>query len=388
MIYSLSVIVFSLSLVIPAAALAGAEAAPMEMGINGAAETDSHWSRPVTVGNSVAGLMPAECSACHPGKLRDWSASLHAKSFSPGLSAQLHPVTDPEFAYGCYNCHAPAVIQSEVRVNADTDSGFEVNPLFNEEFQKSGVTCAACHMRSGTISGPVKPVAGVAEGLHDTVMNPLFTESRFCAACHQLDNGFVLNGKPLVNTFEEWRESSYGEDGVTCQDCHMPGRRHLFKGIHDLEMTKSAVQFRIVKREGSVTLRITNTGAGHYFPTYITPMVVVRGRLSGKDGDMVKGSEKVSRIVRKLPLNLTREEYDTRIPPHGSFDFEYDLPEEGASGKKLFIDVTVYPDEFYNRFYRAATVNAWPNFKKEELKEALRLSEESSYILYSTEVEL
>ncbi len=390
MIRCLPDIAFSLALLISAATLAGAEAAPIEidkMSTHGATESAPHWSRPVMVGHSVAGLTSGECSACHPGKVREWSASLHAKSFSPGLSTQLHPLTDPEFAYSCYKCHAPALIQSEIRANTDTGGGYEKNPFFNEELQKAGVTCVACHMRSGTINGPVKPAAGALEGLHSTVMNPLFTSSTFCAACHQLDNGFVLNGKPLVNTFTEWRESTYGERGVTCQDCHMPERRHLFKGIHDPETTKSAVDFKLVKREGSVTLRITNTGAGHYFPTYITPMVVVRGRLTGRDGGVIKDSEKVERIVRKLPLDLSREEYDTRILPRESFDFKYSLPAGGTKGKKLLIDVTVYPDEFYNRFYRAATDNDWPNFKKEELKEALRLSEESPYILYSTEVE-
>ena len=353
------------------------------------APTLPHWSRPVTLGESVAGLMPAECAACHPAKLTEWSDSLHAKSFSPGLVAQLHPLTDQDFASGCYKCHAPALLQSEIIANEAAPGGYEKNPLFNKELQSSGVTCTACHMRSGVINGPTGPAGPAVAGLHNTVKNPLFTDSAFCAACHQLDNGFVLNGKPLVNTYSEWRESSYGKQGTTCQGCHMPKRRHLFKGIHDPEMTRSAVTFKVITRKNNVTLKITNSGAGHYFPTYSTPMIAVRGYLKATDGEVVSGSEKEEWIGRRLPLSLSEEEYDTRIPPRESFEFKYTLPEDGASDNKFFvIEVTVYPDEFYNRFYRAATDNAWPNFKKEELNEALRLSEESSYLLYSTEVEL
>jgi hypothetical protein len=31
-------------------------------------------------------------------------------------------------------------------------------------------------------------------------------------------------------------------------------------------------------------LRITTSGVGHHFPTYVTPRVVVRFELMGKDG--------------------------------------------------------------------------------------------------------
>ena len=56
--------------------------------------------------------------------------------------------------------------------------------------------------------------------------SPVFSESKFCAACHY---GKFWDTK-IYNSFGEWEESSYAQDlkdkdnYKTCQDCHMtPG---------------------------------------------------------------------------------------------------------------------------------------------------------------------
>ncbi|MBI3628436.1 MAG: cytochrome c554 and C-prime, partial [Candidatus Rokubacteria bacterium] len=75
---------------------------------------------------------------------------------------------------------------------------------------------------------------------------PAFLRSEFCASCHQFGaDGFALNGKLLENTYEEWRASPAARAGRQCQDCHMPDRRHLWRGIHDPDMVKSGVEISL-----------------------------------------------------------------------------------------------------------------------------------------------
>src|SRR3972149_4806383 len=63
---------------------------------------------------------------------------------------------------------------------------------------------------------------------------PAFLRAEFCRDCHQFPpDGFALNGKLLENTYAEWKASPFARAGVQCQDCHMPDRRHLWRGIHD-----------------------------------------------------------------------------------------------------------------------------------------------------------
>jgi len=61
--------------------------------------------------------------------------------------------------------------------------------------------------------------------------------------------------------------------------CHMPDRRHRWRGIHDADMVRSGLT--ITAKTGAaryrpgetalVTLRVTSTCVGHAFPTYVAP---------------------------------------------------------------------------------------------------------------------
>jgi hypothetical protein len=225
------------------------------------------------------------------------------------------------------------------------------------------------------------------------VQNDLFSDAGFCAACHQLDSGYRLNGKLLMNTYAEWSRSGYAAKGITCQGCHMPGRRHLFRGIHDPEMVLGGIDIlaeRLRGGEGAkARLKITNSAVGHMFPTYVTPAVEIRGYTVDLDGAQIKESVRKAVIARRVKLDLSREIFDTRIPPGESFSFDYEA-EAGAGG--LVLEVWVFPDEFYNRFFSSllkdGTHGDTPdNTKETELKEALRETE-SGYLLYKKEFAL
>lgn len=222
-------------------------------------------------------------------------------------------------------CHAPrAEQQSEWFARALTA-------------RLSGVDCAACHVRAGARLGP-KTVEPTPHGQVEA--NALFKRSEFCQSCHQFGlEGLALNGKPIENTYEEWRASRYARDNVTCQGCHMPGGRHEFRGIHDPDMTRQGLAVRAIREHARIRLTATNAGAGHHLPTYTTPLI--RFEISG-------GNKRREHVLRReLAWNARtglREVSDTRLAAGESVSIALDLPAR-ASGH---IVVTVDPGYDYH----------------------------------------
>lgn len=215
-----------------------------------------------------------------------------------------------------------------------------------------------------------------------------FEKAEFCAACHQLDEGYKLNGKVLTNTYREWKESIYGEDNITCQNCHMPDRQHLWRGIHDPEMVISGINIETISHEKGAKLIITNTGVGHFFPTYVTPLVIIKGFMLNKKGKVIPSSVKESYIGRKMSLDLESEFFDTHIAPQKSFEFDYEVNrmsygEAKASHYTLVFEVLVYPDEFYSRFFKSMLTREGVG---KDIKKAVSTTEESRYRLFRKEV--
>jgi hypothetical protein len=156
----------------------------------------------------------------------------------------------------------------------------------------------------------------------------------------------------------EWRDSPAARAGLQCQDCHMPDRRHRWRGIHDPEMVKSGVRVTLAvdrrhHRPGQdlrATVTVASVRVGHYFPTYVTPKVVVRAVLVGPDGAPIESSAQEGMIGRQVPLDLSREDADTRIPPGARYVLRY-VRALDRPGLTLRVTVTVYPDHFYTGFF-------------------------------------
>src|SRR5207247_304862 len=117
-------------------------------------------------------------------------------------------------------------------------------------------------------------------------LTPAYLASEFCRGCHQFGpEGYALNGTLLENTYAEWKASRFAAAGVQCQDCHMPDRRHLWRGIHDADMVRGGLTITLVETPphaaGTVAARLVveNSGVGHRFPTYVTPLVLLRAEL-------------------------------------------------------------------------------------------------------------
>src|SRR5438105_9653799 len=316
-----------------------------------------HWRTPLAPQGPAparfspveASLAPEACGSCHPAQFADWRTSMHARAMGPGVAGQLVEMltSAPADALGCHTCHAPL---AEQRPLLGGREGHAPNPAFDGTLRAQGLVCAGCHVRAHERFGPPRRDGSLASGTpreslpHGGVTRtPAFLAAEFCRGCHQFtSNGFALNGKLLENTYEEWKASRFAREGVQCQDCHMPDRRHLWRGIHDPEMVRSGLAITArrdgagVPRGGTVTatLRMTSTRVGHAFPTYVTPRVILRGELVDETGAVIAGT-RVQRIVaREVALDLSREVRDTRLAPGRSVELRYRRRVD-AAGRQL-----------------------------------------------------
>lgn len=371
------------------------------------------WQRPIPLQGVApasftekeALLTPEACGSCHVQQYADWKESLHSRAMGPGPWGQIIDLTNssPEEAILCMSCHAPLSEQAPVleKSSAAREKVHEKNPSFNRELQLRGITCAACHVRQHQRFGPPKSQEAANNyppGMpnHGGVQRtPYFERAEFCKDCHQFDpeNTLLVNGKPLQDTYREWKKSIWGEGQAACQECHMPNRRHLWKGIHDAEWVKNGVRVeaRIQKAPSApgspleVGVELTNAAVGHNFPTYITPKVFIRAALLDELEKPLPGTEQ-EKIVGwdvRFEDGEWKEYFDTRIPPEKSSTatFRWTLP---SRAKKIRAWVEVHPDHFYHVHFYPGYLKS-PGLSKEGRKlieEALRESGRTRYLLF------
>lgn len=368
-----------------------------------------HWQTPIQPQGPPpakltpieASLDPASCGSCHAAQYRDWQTSLHAQSMGPGVMGQIVDLmrSEPGAALDCQRCHSPLAEQQEKQVLTGAQGEFisATNPSFDARLRAKGLVCAACHVRGWERFGPPKrdgtPESNVPRDRlphNGATRTPAFLRSEFCVDCHQFaQDGYALNGKLLENTYEEWKASVYARRGIQCQNCHMPDRRHLWRGIHDPEAVRRGITIDLkTERVGAqlrTTLTVTNSGVGHYFPTYLTPKVFLLMDLIDDRGRQVAGSLRRAVIGREVPLDLSRELYDTRLPPGATFRMKESWVKVIA-GLRLRARVMVEPDDFYTKFFQAAIPTAGRG--RVQLEEALRRTQQSSFTVFSREVSL
>jgi len=325
-----------------------------------------YWNRPIPPQGAPparwtsldASLAPSQCGTCHVAQYEDWQTAIHSKAYSPGLAGQLVSQEANNFGFvrSCMVCHGP-LSEQQAKLSLP-EGGYGTNPDFDPELKKGGMVCAACHVRGQVRHGPPTregSTAPSAEGMPHggVVRSEYFEDSRFCAGCHQFASP-APNGKSLQNTYEEWLDSRYATEGVSCQTCHMPDRRHLWRGIHDPEMVRSGVTIEWMTSDeagsGRVGLRVTNSGTGHRFPTYVTPVVDVELEILDADRNPIPGASRSAQIGRAVAFQGGSwiETADTRLIPDSAMTLTYPAPPEARFVRG---SVRVRPDAFYQNVF-------------------------------------
>lgn len=359
-----------------------------------------------------ASLGPQSCGQCHTDQWSAWQTSLHSRSVGPGLRWQLRLMDQAE-GNRCLRCHAPlaeqkALLADELGwpVRADGDPPAYVPP----DLARQGLVCAGCHVRGHRRFGPVPaaaagPDTGSATGAATVDRAPTanalphggfeahgaFSDSRFCAHCHQFaDDGPRVAGKLHEDTFEQWKASPQAAKGQSCQSCHMPQRRHLWRGIHDAAMTRQAidVQLQLLPPTTPGGPRIAravvrNVGAGHHLPTYMVAKIELHFARVWPDGH--REGLGMQAIGWHVDEALKQEAADTRIPAGGErrFDQAFDAPAEG--GGSLELTLRVRPGEHYERTFRKSLghVSKMPAAAVEELRASIHAIKAAEYELFT-----
>lgn len=364
-----------------------------------------HWQEPLAPqGNPPAAfsdleasLSPQACAQCHAEQYAGWRESLHSRTMGPGLRWQLMLMNQEE-GNRCLRCHAPLAEQKAlVALELGWPNVPKLPPpdFVPPDLAHAGLACAACHVRGHQRFGPQPRGKVATDRPHGGfTVSEAFSDSRFCAHCHQFpDDGPRIAGKLQEDTYAQWLASDYAQERParqTCQACHMPERRHLWRGIHDPEMTRRAIDVQLTltnlgdgRHEAVATVR--NTGAGHHFPTYMVPKVELVFVRHAADGTRELGRQLIG---WQVDTGITREIADTRIPAGATREFRQPFAASGT-GWRIELVVRVLPGEHYERIFRDSLARATelPAAAVPLLRQALADVEGARYELLRVEAE-
>ena len=208
------------------------------MHVNGGMPFFPH--RANTPGNLVLNVKDFDnaqvCGACHTEIYKQWRSSMMSQAWDEpiyrALLTRASSATEGKVDNFCTGCHTPiglttGQINSQVNRSSVEDSA-KNHPM-------PGVDCETCHnisARTGLDNGayvlsprahgkPTKfgPRKDAVSPYHDTVYSALHTRSDFCATCHNVTHPF--SSVAVERTYDEWQESAYSFNDVTCQSCHI-----------------------------------------------------------------------------------------------------------------------------------------------------------------------
>jgi len=288
-----------------------------------------------------------ECATCHFDQFSAWQESRHAGAAvnlwvldlysgdgtpGGGNGYVFRETHDPDETGFCATCHTPL---------ADAQNpGGEFLDEVTLAGGLDGVNCLACHQMAevndntdalhhlgntlyrfpedpSTSLWVWGPLDDVSFGVMRASYQPGFSDSKFCASCHQYNN--PNSGAPGQTTYDEWLASPFslpGDDFRSCQDCHMPPasepgpisslggqpirpaeqrRSHAFIGSTPDTLAQAVdleLDAALVNGELSVQARVANVGAGHAFPTGVSirnAVLVVEARVGGTALPLLEG---------------------------------------------------------------------------------------------------
>jgi hypothetical protein len=270
----------------------------------------------ITGNDELKSRSSSNCSNCHESPVVDqWRQDAHSNSAVNPILMTMYNGTDmdgnpgvfpgykldfPNANGNCATCHAP--------VQAVNDPwGTDMNNI--KGVAREGISCDFCHKIRGVDLHPDGGYPGVLSiqfnrppgadqifyGPYDDVIagpdtfDPLYKKSLYCAPCHSAK----FWGVPIYTDYDEWLESSYPDEGVECQGCHMTPdgvtthfvplekggmernpetiATHTNPGCRNVKFMSDAIRMDVETEKTGDTLEIivnlTNEKAGHHYPT-------------------------------------------------------------------------------------------------------------------------
>lgn len=264
------------------------------------------------------------CQLCHAQYVIEWADSYHGKAWTDEVYVAAKNAAPKDKQASCVPCHVPG----------PTQNALGKAPALRSKNQNEGVSCIACHQIPGakpedigTIVGPYAADPAIKSHPNKTDKG-METEAKVCISCHGTDKDH--------NQYDSWKASDYAKDGKTCQACHMPvvkravfdkkgalprdAHKHTMPGAHDADMVKKAVVIDASVAGGKVTVKVTNSGAGHNFPGGGEREAVLVVTVTGADG-------KEAACYRET-FDLRKK--DNRLKPKETRSLEFDA--KAASG--------------------------------------------------------
>ena len=311
--------------------------------------TDAH-ALPISekIPEGLPDMKASTCGLCHQAIYAEWQTTIHAQAWTEDYF-------QTDWAYdnskqNCLNCHTPMQNQQ-----VDLVTGFEnddywkpilkTNPNFDADFKDEGVTCAACHVKNGSIIGP----HGVENAPHATTHDPSMRNGMgVCVRCHVTGaTDEVSVGNPNICT--TMNEIEAGNIKPNCIDCHMPeitrplvagyparkGRHHYWRGGHDPQMVSKDLDITIEQKSRKknhyvYAIQLTNVGTHHKLPTG-TPdrHIVITMNLLDKDNRVVKtDTHKVIRRILWRPIVIQLSDNRLEFNKTQTIEFDFDVDEE------------------------------------------------------------
>lgn len=344
---------------------------------------------------------PSNCAGCHRDIFDAWSQSMHRfawdNEFYQPDYLQASRETDGFTDIFCGECHTPTGVRTEQLPPPDGS--------LMDDTSMQGVSCDYCHtveevvetvnVRTVSDPGEVKrgPRGDGYASYHEVQYSEIHTSSDFCGACHNVVH--PTSGAAVIDTYDDWLQGPYAEQGIRCQDCHMtpgpgveknPGKSspmgserehvatHSFSGgsvfFHDragddkaAELAKqmltaaAELETEVTRSDTGIDLltRIKNVGAGHKIPTgvtYIRKMwlevtaVNAAGDVLYQSGHTVEGNHVdpdavlYQLLFKDAEGELTSKSwkaedigYDRRIPAKGYDKQEFHIPAAPDDGE-------------------------------------------------------
>lgn len=348
-----------------------------------------HWKNPTAFYSSHAVTTPSEmtassCGECHTEQYGDWRGSRHGMAFSPGLLARLLEFSD-EGVTACLRCHAPLLEQQRSFLHLNT---WQDQPDHGQwpTLLAEGVSCPACHLRNRRLVVSTNrrdhgdPV-DVSFHTH-TQHASWFSQSHFCANCHQSKE--KQNAPLLNNTFEEWRESPFAAQKISCQDCHMPNHKHLFRGIHDADMVRSGITITVASDAEGLRLSLRSVRVGHRFPTYSVPRVLIQGWRLNQSMEHMDNHPDQMVIQHQLQWRdgKWQELADTRIRHGDSVSLAIPWKRDDRHAAAIRYSILVQPDHLYGSvIYPLLLTQIGDTLIQTLLKKAIQIARDGEFVL-------